>query len=76
MTEQERLNRMMCSKCNHVFDISEAVKTTTKLMGIDVPDKVCPRCGGTFFMLEMPSEYDRWLYVDYDSRYYSYPDKQ
>ena len=75
MTEQERYNRMICSKCHHVFDVSEAVKTTSKLMGIDVPTKVCPVCGGDYYMLEPPSDFDKWLYCDYDNKYYTYPDR-
>lgn len=76
MNQEERRNRVICNRCKSTFDIIDAVKVNKKLFGIDVSEKVCPICGGTFRAIEIPGDLDLYLHVDSDSRYYTYEDKR
>ena len=75
MYSDQKQNRVQCCDCHHVFDYKDAVVVYKKIYSIDIPEKKCPLCGGTFRLLEIPSELDKLLYVDRDERYYSYKDK-
>lgn len=75
MISEQRRNRMVCNKCNHRFDIHDAVIEYKEFAGVKYREKRCPLCGGTFRAVELPDELDVYLYVDRDERYYSYPDK-
>lgn len=74
MSTSQKLSRMVCTKCGHIFDIGEAAIEYSKYYGISIPNKVCPQCGGGFRMIEIPKDFDQYLYVDNDERYYSYGD--
>lgn len=66
---------MICNDCGHVFDIKDAV-IGNKNSSFCIGNKRCPRCGGVFRSLELPEELDKYLYVDRDTRFYSYSDKK
>lgn len=74
MYSEQKQNRMVCGSCKHVFDYKDAAIVYRKMYGIDIPEKKCPLCGGTFRAVEVPDDLDSLLYVDRDERYYSYPD--
>lgn len=76
MNQEEKRNRVICNSCKKVFDIHEAVTKQIKLYNINVPEKRCPYCSSTFRMVEVPGDLDLFLYVNYDDRYYNYPDKR
>jgi hypothetical protein len=67
---------MICNKCGHVFNIGEAAIKTNSYFGIDIPEKVCPQCGGGFRLIEIPKELDQYLFINDDDRYYTYTDKR
>lgn len=72
MNAEEKRNRMICNKCRHTFDYSEAAIKYRDFHGIQMPEKKCPECGGTFRAIEVPEEFDKYLFVDQDKRYYKY----
>lgn len=72
MDATEKRNRMMCNKCRFVFDYADAAVKHINFHGIQIPEKRCPECGGTFRSIEVPEELDRYLFVDKDKRYYNY----
>lgn len=72
MSTQAKLSRMVCNSCGHIFNIQEATIKNTNYYGVNIPVKVCPKCGGTFRMIDIPKELDQYLYVDNDDRYYTY----
>ena len=63
---------MICNKCRHTFNYSEAAIKHINFHGIDIPEKRCPQCGGTFKAIEVPEYLDKYLFVDKDDRYYDY----
>ena len=67
--------RMICNRCNHTFNLKDAAVIYKNLCGIDIQENVCPKCKGDFRNIEIPHELDKYLFVDNDERYYSYPDK-
>lgn len=67
---------MVCNNCEHIFNIKDALIKNTKYYGINIPEKRCPRCGGTFRIIDIPKELDHYLYVNDDNRYYEYPHKR
>lgn len=75
MSTSQQLSRMVCKDCGHVFDIGEAAIKKTSYFGIDIPEKVCPQCGGGFRLMEIPKELDQYLFVNDDERFYTYSDK-
>ena len=75
MNQQEKRNRLICSRCKSTFDMADAIKVKRKLLGIMITEKVCPICGGTFRTVEIPGDLDQYLYVNDDDRYYAYKDK-
>ena len=75
MTSAEKHNRMLCSSCKSTFDYKDATVIYKKLLGIEIPERVCPICGGTFRAIEVPGDLDQYLYVNTDNRYYTYEDK-
>ena len=72
MSTAQKLSRVICDKCSHVFNIGEAGIKHNKYYGIDIAEKVCPECGGTFRIIDLPRELDQYLYVNEDERYYIY----
>ena len=75
MDQLDKNNIMVCSKCRHVFHISEAIDTETEVYNIKIKEKGCPECGGKFHMLELPVAYEKYLFCNFDERYFTYPDK-
>ena len=63
---------MICNKCRHTFDYSEATIKHINFHGINIPEKRCPQCGGTFRAIEVSEYLDKYLFVDKDDRYYDY----
>jgi DNA polymerase III alpha subunit (gram-positive type) len=61
---------MICNECHHVFAYKDAGVIHKKLYGLSIPEKRCPKCGGTFRAIELPNELDKYLYVNHDERYY------
>lgn len=71
-TKENRHNRMECVSCKYIFDIKDAQIKIRNYAGISISEKRCPRCGGRFQAIELPSDLDRYLYVNYDNKYYEY----
>lgn len=67
---------MVCNKCGHTFNIMDARIAYSNYGTVQIPRKVCPKCGGTFRSIEIPPEMDQYLYVNEDERYYIYKDKR
>ena len=61
---------MRCIKCNAIFDIKDAAITFRKYGEVQIREKKCPECGGSFRAIELPGDLDKYLYND-DSRYYN-----
>lgn len=76
MSTQEKLSRMICNKCSHVFNIRDAAVNHRKYCGIEIPEKVCPECGGSFRIIDIPKELDKYLHVNEDDKYYTYTDRR
>lgn len=70
MNTTEKLSRMSCMNCGYRFNIGEAAIKYRKYGGVEIREKVCPECGGTFRAIELPVEFDQYLYVNSDERYY------
>lgn len=76
MNQEERRNRVICNRCRSTFDIADTVKIKKKLYSIEINERVCPICGGTFRAIEVPGDLDQFLYVNDDDRFYCYKDKR
>lgn len=76
MSTTEKLSRVSCNSCGLHFNIGEAAVRYRKYGNVEIREKVCPVCGGTFRSIELPKEFDKYLYVNDDERYYSYGDKR
>lgn len=72
----EKYNRMECNRCGRVFNFGESVYVKRMIGNTEIKERKCPHCLGEFHALEVPEFFDKFLYVDYDDRYYSYPDKR
>lgn len=72
MSTSEKLSRMVCNECSTHFDIKDAAVTYRNYGGVNIMEKRCPQCGGTFRSIELPKEFDQYLYVNDDDRYYTY----
>lgn len=72
----EEKNKMICDKCGHLFDLSEAAIVYRKYSGVNIREQKCPECGGSFKALRLSEELDSYLYINDDYRYYTYPDKR
>ena len=70
----EKYNRMECNRCGRVFDFGDSIKIDKVVGGIRINERRCPYCESNFHALEVPEYFDKFLYCDYDDRYYSYPD--
>ena len=75
MSTSEKLSRVSCCSCNHHFDIKDAAVRYRKYGNVEIREKVCPQCGGTFRSIELPREFDKYLYINEDDRYYTYVNK-
>ena len=76
MNTEEKRNRMICNRCNHIFNLCDATIETRDYCGVSIPEKKCPKCGGTFRAVELPKEFDIYLDVNNDERYYTYTNKR
>lgn len=65
-------HRMICNRCNHIFDIKDAEVVYTSYGGAKCRNKVCPVCGGGFKAISLPRSLDKYLDINTDSRYYDY----
>ena len=72
MSTSEKLSRMLCNDCSARFDIADAAITYRNYGNVNIMEKRCPQCGGTFRIIELPREFDKYLYVNEDDRYYTY----
>lgn len=75
MSTTEKLSRMVCDRCSARFDMADAAVTHTKFGNVNIMKKVCPQCGGTFHSIELPKEFDKYLFINEDDRYYTYVNK-
>lgn len=72
MNTLEQEHRMICKKCQHIFDIKDAAVNYSSYGGVKMRNKVCPYCGGGFRAISPSSLLDKYLDVDNDPRYYDY----
>lgn len=75
MQKKDRERLMVCNRCHHTFNIGDAAVKYKEYCGINIIDKVCPECGGTFRSVQPPGDLEKYLYVNDDTRYYEYQDK-
>ena len=75
LNSEEKHSRMVCNSCRRTFRYQDAATIKKTIYGIEIPEKRCPICGGSFRAIEIPDELDSYLYVNSDERYYSYKDK-
>ena len=71
-----RFNNMVCNRCGHIFNIKDGIYVYRKLGNVEIKERRCPQCKGNFSVIEVPEEFDKYLYIDNDDRYYYYPDKR
>jgi len=69
---EEKLNRMICNGCNNIFDIKDAMVKYRKYGGVQLREKRCPKCGGTFKAINLPDDLDKYLFINDNDNYYSY----
>lgn len=66
---------MICRSCGQTFNLKDAPYGYREHCGIKIQGRVCPNCkSGTFRSVEVSEEFDKYLFCDSDSRYYSYSD--
>lgn len=72
MQYEEKLNRMICNSCNNIFDIKDAMVKYRNYGGVQLREKRCPKCGGTFKAINLPDDLDKYLFINDNDNYYSY----
>lgn len=73
MDDNSRYTRMECNDCHRTFDISEAKEHKLKISKTII--QICPHCGGSIKLNALPTELDKYLFVNNDERYYIYENK-
>ena len=63
---------MICNRCHRSFNIKDAAVKSKKMYNVDIKEKVCPECGGSFRSIQPPGDLDKYLYINDDKRYYEY----
>jgi uncharacterized Zn finger protein len=63
---------MICNSCSHIFNIKDAVIRYRKYGGVNMQEKKCPQCGGSFRSIQPPGDLEKYLFVNNDERYYKY----
>ena len=63
---------MICNRCRHTFHIRDATIRYREYGGVNIMEKQCPKCGGSFRSIQPPGDLDKYLYINDDDRYYKY----
>lgn len=71
MSEQEQQDQCICCRCRSVFSIYDAIVTERKFGNVNIKEKRCPYCEGSFRKIDVPKLLDKYLYVNADPRYYN-----
>lgn len=71
MSEQQQQEQCMCCNCRSVFSQYDAVLVERRYGNVNIKEKRCPYCQGTFRKIDVPKLLDKYLYINTDPRYYN-----